>query len=102
MNERFRQFAERITTSASRRQFIRRLGRVATTAAGVLGILLAFAAVTVAHRDKATGKCCAYECMSADGSTYGWGRRAPCHNELVNGNGDDCVLVARYDCGGGR
>jgi hypothetical protein len=100
MNEIFSQFAEQIPTRTPRRQLLGRLGRGALLAVCMLGVLLAFATVTVAHRDKPTGKCCLYECTKADGSTYGLIRMPPCKSEFVNADGDRCVLVARSDCSG--
>ncbi|HEX2473627.1 MAG TPA: hypothetical protein VHK01_02710 [Lacipirellulaceae bacterium] len=101
MNEAFSRFVEQIITRVPRRQFLAQLGRGALVAVCLLGSLLAFATVTVAHRDKATGnKCCLYECTRVDGSTYGQARTAPCKNEFVNADGDRCVLIARYDCDG--
>ena len=100
MNEVFSQFVERRATRSPRRQFPGPLGRGALVAVCLFGGLLAFATVSVAHRDKPTGKCCSYECTSTDGSTYGLTRTAPCKNEFVNADGDRCVLVARYDCAG--
>jgi hypothetical protein len=100
MNESTSQFAEQIATRAPRRQFLGRLGRGALLAVCLLGALLAFATVTVAHRDKPTGKCCFYQCTKADGSTYGLIRMPPCKSEFVSADGDRCVLVGRNDCGG--
>jgi hypothetical protein len=102
MNARFLRFVEHRATRSPRRQFPGPLGRGAVVAICLFGGLLAFATVTVAHRDKATGKCCLYECTKADGSTYGLTRTPPCKNEFVNADGDRCVLVGRYDCPGGR
>jgi hypothetical protein len=99
----FSQFAEQIATRWPHKQVLARLGRVALMSACLFGVLLVFATVTAAHRDKSTGnKCCLYECTRADGSTYGLGGTAPCKNEFVNADGDRCVLVARYDCDGRR
>jgi hypothetical protein len=100
MNEVFSQFPKRIITRAPRWQFLGRLVRGVLLAVCMLGVLLAFATVTVAHRDKPTGKCCLYECTKADGSTYGLIRMPRCKNEFVNADGDRCVLVARNDCAG--
>jgi len=97
MIERFSQLAERTATSASRRQFLGRIGRGAMTAAGVLGGLFLFPTVTAAGPGRIP-RCCFYLCTSADGSTYGLTQRSPCGKEIRNGN-DHCVLTGKGPCG---
>lgn len=98
MLEKIAQLAEQAATNASRRQFFGRVANGSLALAAVLGSLLVFPTVTAAGPGRIP-KCCFYECTRADGSTYGLTQQQPCGKQIVNDEGDPCVLTGKGPCG---